>query len=133
MAGGRKPYGKKDGGYDASKKKTFGKKRKEVEDDEYDDGIPDGNEAEGVPEAAKHNIETEGEKGSREDEYGAKDYRSLKLKADSKSRPLWVAPNGHIFLEAFSPGKFIFHMLSLLTLISLLSKLLLLFSVQTCP
>nr|CAG4635958.1 EOG090X01LU [Eubosmina coregoni] len=103
MAGGRKPYGKKDGGYDASKKKTFGKKRKDVEDDEYDDGIPDGNEAEGVPEAAKHNIETEGEKGSREDEYGAKDYRSLKLKADSKSRPLWVAPNGHIFLEAFSP------------------------------
>lgn len=27
----------------------------------------------------------------------------MALKADNASRPLWVAPNGHIFLEAFSP------------------------------
>lgn len=27
----------------------------------------------------------------------------MELKPDSASRPLWVAPNGHIFLEAFSP------------------------------
>merc|ERR1712173_521221 len=25
------------------------------------------------------------------------------LRPDHESRPLWVAPNGHIFLEAFSP------------------------------
>jgi DNA excision repair protein ERCC-3 len=39
-----------------------------------------------------------------EDEYGAKDYRAmLELKQDFSSRPLYVAPNGHIFLETFSP------------------------------
>lgn len=27
----------------------------------------------------------------------------MALKSDNTSRPLWVAPNGHIFLEAFSP------------------------------
>ncbi|KAG7222325.1 hypothetical protein INR49_016370, partial [Caranx melampygus] len=38
------------------------------------------------------------------DEYGAKDYRvQMLLKNDHSSRPLWVAPDGHIFLEAFSP------------------------------
>ena len=38
------------------------------------------------------------------DEFGAKDYRHLtKLKDDHASRPLWVAPDGHIFLESFSP------------------------------
>lgn len=40
----------------------------------------------------------------QEDEYGAKDYRAqLELKPDYNSRPLYVAPNGHIFLETFSP------------------------------
>nr|CAG4650758.1 EOG090X01LU [Simocephalus serrulatus] len=104
MAGGSRKYGKKDGDrYDASRKKFAGKKRKDFEDDSaYDDGVPDGNEAEGVPEAAKHNIETEGERQG-EDEFGAKDYRDLQLKPDHQSRPLWVAPNGHIFLESFSP------------------------------
>ena len=39
-----------------------------------------------------------------EDAYGAKDFRSqMELRPDHESRPLWVAPNGHIFLEAFSP------------------------------
>lgn len=38
------------------------------------------------------------------DEYGAKDYRKvLILKTDYSDRPLWVSPNGHIFLESFSP------------------------------
>jgi hypothetical protein len=38
------------------------------------------------------------------DEFGAKDYRQqMDLKSDHASRPLWVAPDGHIFLEAFSP------------------------------
>ena len=27
----------------------------------------------------------------------------MELRADHESRPLWVAPNGHIFLETFSP------------------------------
>eukprot|EP00117_Sycon_ciliatum_P039747 scpid29506/ scgid29325/ TFIIH basal transcription factor complex helicase XPB subunit; Basic transcription factor 2 89 kDa subunit; DNA excision repair protein ERCC-3; DNA repair protein complementing XP-B cells; TFIIH 89 kDa subunit; Xeroderma pigmentosum group B-complementing protein len=39
-----------------------------------------------------------------EDEYGAKDFRKLlQLKPDAASRPLFIAPDGHIFLETFSP------------------------------
>lgn len=57
----------------------------------------------GVPAAAAKNAEKYDE-GIVEDEYGAKDYRSqMELKIDHSSRPLWVAPNGHIFLESFSP------------------------------
>ena len=38
------------------------------------------------------------------DEHGAQDFRSIMtLREDHESRPLWVAPNGHIFLESFSP------------------------------
>jgi len=38
------------------------------------------------------------------DEFGAKDVRSvLKIKDDHSSRPIYIAPDGHIFLEAFSP------------------------------
>ena len=38
------------------------------------------------------------------DEFGAKDVRSLlQIKDDHNSRPIYVAPDGHIFLEAFSP------------------------------
>ena len=41
---------------------------------------------------------------AEEDEYGAKDYRKiLKLKPDHQLRSLYIAPNGHIFLESFSP------------------------------
>lgn len=57
----------------------------------------------GVPAAAEQNAEKYDE-SINEDEYGAKDYRSqMELKIDHSSRPLWVAPNGHIFLESFSP------------------------------
>ncbi|GFG37201.1 hypothetical protein Cfor_09331 [Coptotermes formosanus] len=57
----------------------------------------------GIPTAAKKSIESE-DQGALEDEYGAKDFRSqMVLKSDHESRPLWVAPNGHIFLESFSP------------------------------
>ena len=39
-----------------------------------------------------------------DDEFGAKDYsKDLDLKADHSNRPLWIAPDGHIFLESFSP------------------------------
>lgn len=38
------------------------------------------------------------------DEHQAKDLRMiLNLKKDHESRPLWVSPDGHIFLESFSP------------------------------
>ncbi|ELU17809.1 hypothetical protein CAPTEDRAFT_153297 [Capitella teleta] len=42
--------------------------------------------------------------GAPDDEFGGKDLRSmLSLKADHVVRPLWVTPDGHIFLESFSP------------------------------
>lgn len=57
---------------------------------------------EGLPSAAKKTAETA--VNSVEDDFGAKDYRSqMVLKADHASRPLWVAPDGHIFLESYSP------------------------------
>ena len=60
-----------------------------------------GSEQDWVPGAASRNAEA-GE--AEEDEFGAKDFRSqMDLRPDHNSRPLWVAPNGHIFLEAFSP------------------------------
>lgn len=56
-----------------------------------------------VPGCAKQNAEKIDEH-INDDEYGAKDYRSqMELKQDHGSRPLWIAPNGHIFLESFSP------------------------------
>ncbi|XP_072117177.1 general transcription and DNA repair factor IIH helicase/translocase subunit XPB isoform X2 [Mobula birostris] len=56
---------------------------------------------EAVPSAAGKQVE---QAVVKEDEYGAKDYRTqMTLKDDHSSRPLWVAPDGHIFLEAFSP------------------------------
>uniref|UniRef100_F1KWF4 General transcription and DNA repair factor IIH helicase/translocase subunit XPB n=1 Tax=Ascaris suum TaxID=6253 RepID=F1KWF4_ASCSU len=56
-----------------------------------------------VPKAASHNLEGQ-TAVSRTDDFGAKDYRhEMKLKPDHASRPLWVAPDGHIFLESFSP------------------------------
>lgn len=77
-----------------SKKRVY-----EEEDDEDDVG---GNKSqEAVPAAAGKQVD---ESGTKTDEYGAKDYRlEMLLKNDHSSRPLWVAPDGHIFLEAFSP------------------------------
>lgn len=70
-----------------------------------DDDSSQGNfdEDAGIPAAAAKNAEKFDETVN-DDEYGAKDYRSqMELKIDHSSRPLWVAPNGHIFLESFSP------------------------------
>ncbi|KAK2701589.1 hypothetical protein QYM36_019770, partial [Artemia franciscana] len=40
----------------------------------------------------------------QEDTFGAKDYRNeMTLKPVHECHPLWVLPNGHIFLESFSP------------------------------
>lgn len=50
----------------------------------------DSNEADGVPDAAKNDVEKQDE-NAIEDEFGAKDYRSqMILKPDAASRPLWV-------------------------------------------
>lgn len=58
--------------------------------------------SEGLPSAAKKTAEAN--INSVEDDFGAKDYRSqMNLKTDHASRPLWVAPDGHIFLESYSP------------------------------
>lgn len=55
---------------------------------------------EDIPAAAARTIED----AQPENEYGAKDYRELlTLRPDSGVRPLYVAPDGHIFLETFSP------------------------------
>lgn len=60
-------------------------------------------ESDGVPGAASKNAETNDE-NINTDEYGAKDYRAqMQLRPDHNNRPLWVAPNGHVFLESFSP------------------------------
>ncbi|GCC20250.1 hypothetical protein chiPu_0018830 [Chiloscyllium punctatum] len=82
-------------------KKKFKKRRYDNEEDDEDEISMDPESREAVPSAAGKQVE---QTLVKEDEYGAKDYRTLmSLKEDHTSRPLWVAPDGHIFLEAFSP------------------------------
>ncbi|KAL0119201.1 hypothetical protein PUN28_009648 [Cardiocondyla obscurior] len=79
------------------------KKRKDDYDEYNDEDLVDSNEINDVPDAAKNDVEKQDE-CAIEDEFGAKDYRlQMTLKPDCSSRPLWMAPNGHIFLESFSP------------------------------
>ncbi|XP_026762625.1 general transcription and DNA repair factor IIH helicase subunit XPB [Galleria mellonella] len=91
--------------YDSKTSSDRSGKKKKVEDDSMTiDLVDEDNTAEnvGVPGAAMQDAEKNDQ--VPEDEFGAKDYRSqMSLKPDNASRPLWVAPNGHIFLEAFSP------------------------------
>ncbi|XP_029081230.1 general transcription and DNA repair factor IIH helicase subunit XPB isoform X3 [Monodon monoceros] len=84
---------------DREKKKS---KKRHYEDEEDDEDDAPGNDSqEAVPSAAGKQVD---ESSTKVDEYGAKDYRlQMPLKDDHTSRPLWVAPDGHIFLEAFSP------------------------------
>ncbi|XP_064386567.1 general transcription and DNA repair factor IIH helicase subunit XPB-like [Halichondria panicea] len=57
-----------------------------------------------LPHLSGSRFSSGGALSSLEDRYGAKDYtKALSLKTDHSARPLWVAPDGHIFLEAFSP------------------------------
>ncbi|XP_050300771.1 general transcription and DNA repair factor IIH helicase subunit XPB [Anthonomus grandis grandis] len=81
------------------------KKRRKDEEDAWapdEEDLTEGEDA-SVPGAAARDAEKNDEK-VQEDEFGAKDYRAqMILKPDNASRPLWVAPNGHIFLESFSP------------------------------
>ncbi|XP_069319573.1 general transcription and DNA repair factor IIH helicase/translocase subunit XPB [Eulemur rufifrons] len=84
---------------DRDKKKS--KKRHYEDEEEDEDDAPGNDSQEAVPSAAGKQVD---ESGTKVDEYGAKDYRvQMPLKDDHTSRPLWVAPDGHIFLEAFSP------------------------------
>ncbi|XP_033761271.1 general transcription and DNA repair factor IIH helicase subunit XPB-like isoform X2 [Pecten maximus] len=91
--------GKKD---KRDKEERRASKRARLEQAEYveeeEEDVKDADK--GIPKAATQNITEE----TKEDEFGAKDYRPmLDLKLDHGSRPLWVGPNGHIFLESFSP------------------------------
>ncbi|CAL8109362.1 unnamed protein product [Orchesella dallaii] len=89
------------GGSRRSKKRMRGEMEDYYEEEEEED---DGTGQEFVPGAAKRDAEEGDVNEAPEDEYGAKDYRSqMALKPDHESRPIWIAPNGHIFLEAFSP------------------------------
>ncbi|XP_070388269.1 general transcription and DNA repair factor IIH helicase/translocase subunit XPB [Dermacentor albipictus] len=77
------------------------KKRQEFEENTTEElGDDDDGNGDGVPAAASQKLST----AATEDEFGAKDYRSqMELRPDHTSRPLWVAADGHVFLEAFSP------------------------------
>ncbi|CAG5118352.1 unnamed protein product, partial [Candidula unifasciata] len=78
-------------------------KKAKYEADLYDDDDNDQGDIESVKDVPA-SATRECAEAAPEDEFGAHDYRKLlELKADHKSRPLWIAPNGHIFLESFSP------------------------------
>jgi len=84
---------------DSSKPSKKAKKSKVEEEDDFADeeSVDD---VEVAPKSSTAAVRDE----ANEDEFGAKDYRKIiELKADHSSRPLWVAPDGHIFLESFSP------------------------------
>ncbi|OXA46697.1 general transcription and DNA repair factor IIH helicase subunit XPB [Folsomia candida] len=98
--------GREGKGWNGRKSKKRGREEEEEfhyeeEFDQDDDSVQ-----EGVPVAAKRDAEAaeEGASVVPDDEFGAKDYRpQMELRSDHESRPIWMAPNGHIFLEAFSP------------------------------
>uniref|UniRef100_A0A7N6APC2 General transcription and DNA repair factor IIH helicase/translocase subunit XPB n=1 Tax=Anabas testudineus TaxID=64144 RepID=A0A7N6APC2_ANATE len=76
-------------------------KKRFYAEEEDEEEVAGGESQEAIPAAAGKQVD---ESSTKLDEYGAKDYRSqMLLKNDHSSRPLWVAPDGHIFLEAFSP------------------------------
>ncbi|XP_026325275.1 general transcription and DNA repair factor IIH helicase subunit XPB-like isoform X3 [Hyposmocoma kahamanoa] len=88
--------------YDSKPGSDRSSKKKKIEEETIDLVEDDNAENVVVPGAAMQDAEKNDQ--VPEDEFGAKDYRSqMALKTDHASRPLWVAPNGHIFLEAFSP------------------------------
>ncbi|XP_040083746.1 general transcription and DNA repair factor IIH helicase subunit XPB [Oryx dammah] len=85
----------------ADREKKKSKKRHYEDEEDDEDDAPGNDPQEAVPSAAGKQVD---ESGTKVDEYGAKDYRlQMPLKDDHTSRPLWVAPDGHVFLEAFSP------------------------------
>ncbi|XP_030829928.1 general transcription and DNA repair factor IIH helicase subunit XPB-like [Strongylocentrotus purpuratus] len=82
---------------ESKKSKKYRTESPELEND--DTQGPDGTY---IPKNASRQVEDQD--AGDEDEFGAKDYRGqMELKKDHGSRPLWLAPDGHIFLESFSP------------------------------
>ncbi|XP_023232295.1 TFIIH basal transcription factor complex helicase XPB subunit-like isoform X2 [Centruroides sculpturatus] len=71
------------------KNKDYKKHRRKQELDEViPDDVNDDVETDGVPAAASQHLS---EDTTKEDEFGAKDYRSvMQLRVDHNSRPLWV-------------------------------------------
>ena len=88
MAGGKKKDLKRKRGTDSPAPRAFNEEPTETL----------GREEDWVPEAASKNVEDIPD--AKEDEFGAMDFRKdMELRVDHSNRPLWVAPNGHIFLE----------------------------------
>ncbi|CAH1788865.1 unnamed protein product, partial [Owenia fusiformis] len=103
---GKSKKHKRDKSDEADSEKRKAKRSKHskspIDYDLYDDD--DSRDTEGSNEAAPAAASRTATEAAPEDEFGAKDYRKIMdLKLDHKSRPLWVAPDGHIFLESFSP------------------------------
>ncbi|GAA39781.2 TFIIH basal transcription factor complex helicase XPB subunit [Clonorchis sinensis] len=87
------------------------------EADEYESGLVDADEARVLSRARPKGLKVEADRTTASatkqtngvmctprDEFGAKDMRNiLSLRPDHPCRPLWVGPDGHIFLEAFGP------------------------------
>ncbi|CAH3165505.1 unnamed protein product [Porites lobata] len=85
---------------ESSKSSKKAKKSKVEEEEDFGDNESVADDADVAPKSSSAAVTDE----TIEDEFGAKDYRKIiELKADHSSRPLWVAPDGHIFLESFSP------------------------------
>ncbi|CAG5097082.1 Oidioi.mRNA.OKI2018_I69.XSR.g14925.t1.cds [Oikopleura dioica] len=81
----------------------YGKKRRREPDNNIGNGEND--DVQLVPKAASSHIGSIRDDGvPQEEQTGPKDFRRhLSLKADHQSRPIYISPDGHIFLEAFSP------------------------------
>ena len=106
MAGGRKEKGREKERRGEEKKK--GKKRREEGEFGEDDSVEvvegEGGDWTGAAMGLAGVNTNADDQEVPDDEFGAKDFRGqMELRADHAARPLWVAPNGHIFLEAFSP------------------------------
>ncbi|CAF0957967.1 unnamed protein product [Adineta steineri] len=99
----------------ASKEPTgrLSKLLKSIDNNEKDDDI-DGDEEAFIPQAASRRLDDLADMddddlyrpstSSDTNQQGSVDFRSeMVLKADHENRPLWVTPDGHIFLESFSP------------------------------
>lgn len=82
----------------AAKRKLGTKRARKFDDEEM--------KAEDIDLEAEYDSEAEAEEGAfvlgaEDDEFH--DFSGLKLKQDHANRPLWVCPDGRIFLETFSP------------------------------
>lgn len=82
-----------------------------LDDEDYDNESRDSEyleeeDEERVAKVVTHaaNASSDGVVITPRDAFGAKDLRKiLTLRADHATRPLWVGPDGHIFLETFGP------------------------------